>query len=34
VVTADDDAVTLNVKGRTVAVPLSDVGKGKVVLPW
>jgi ribosome maturation factor RimP len=34
VVDADDDAVVLEVEGRRVAVPLSEVVRGKVVLPW
>jgi ribosome maturation factor RimP len=34
VVAADDDAVILDVDGRQVTVPLSDVLRGKVVLPW
>jgi ribosome maturation factor RimP len=34
VVDADDDAVVLEVEGRRVAVPLSQVVRGKVVLPW
>ena len=34
VLDADDQAVTLDVAGRQVEVPLSDVVKGKVVLPW
>ena len=31
---ADDRAVTLDVDGSRVQVPLSDVVRGKVVLPW
>jgi ribosome maturation factor RimP len=34
VVDADDQAVTLDVDGSEVQVPLSDVVRGKVVLPW
>ena len=34
VVTADDEAVTLEVDGSQIRVPLSDVVRGKVVLPW
>jgi ribosome maturation factor RimP len=34
VVAADDDAVILDVDGSQVTVPLSDVLRGKVVLPW
>jgi ribosome maturation factor RimP len=34
VVAADDEAVTLDVDGSQVSVPLSDVVRGKVVLPW
>jgi ribosome maturation factor RimP len=34
VVAADDEAVTLDVDGSQVRVPLSDVVRGKVVLPW
>jgi ribosome maturation factor RimP len=34
VVAADDEEVTLNVDGSQVRVPLSDVVRGKVVLPW
>jgi ribosome maturation factor RimP len=34
VVDADDQAVVLEVEGRQVAVPLSEVVRGKVVLPW
>jgi ribosome maturation factor RimP len=34
VVAADDRAVTLEVDGSQVQVPLSDVVRGKVVLPW
>ena len=34
VVAADDEAVTLEVDGSQVRVPLSDVVRGKVVLPW
>jgi ribosome maturation factor RimP len=34
VVAADDDAVVLDVDGSQVTVPLSDVVRGKVVLPW
>jgi ribosome maturation factor RimP len=34
VVDADDEAVVLEVEGRQVAVPLSEVVRGKVVLPW
>ena len=31
---ADDQAVTLDIDGSEVQVPLSDVVRGKVVLPW
>ena len=31
---ADDQAVTLDVDGSPVQVPLSDVVRGTVVLPW
>jgi ribosome maturation factor RimP len=31
---ADDQAVTLDVDGSQVQVPLSDVVRGTVVLPW
>jgi ribosome maturation factor RimP len=34
VVAADDREVTLEVGGGQVRVPLSDVVRGKVVLPW
>ena len=34
VVDADEQAVTLEVDGSQVRVPLSDVVRGKVVLPW
>src|SRR6266566_3449045 len=34
VAAADDQAVTLEVGGSQVRVPLSDVVRGKVVLPW
>jgi ribosome maturation factor RimP len=34
VVAADDQAVTLEVGGGQIRVPLSDVVRGKVVLPW
>jgi ribosome maturation factor RimP len=34
VVAADDEEVTLEVDGGRVRVPLSDVVRGKVVLPW
>jgi hypothetical protein len=34
VVTADDQAVTLEVAGDQLRVLLSDVVRGKVVLPW
>jgi ribosome maturation factor RimP len=34
VVDADDDAVTLEVDGSQVRIPLSEVVQGKVVLPW
>jgi ribosome maturation factor RimP len=34
VLAADDQAVTLDVDGSEVTVPLSDVVRGKVVLPW
>jgi ribosome maturation factor RimP len=34
VLDADDQAVTLDVDGSKVQVPLSDVVRGKVVLPW
>jgi ribosome maturation factor RimP len=34
VVDADDDAVVLEVDGSQVRVPLSEVVRGKVVLPW
>jgi ribosome maturation factor RimP len=34
VVAADDGEVTLDVDGSQVRVPLSDVVRGKVVLPW
>ena len=34
VLDADDQAVTLDVDGSEVQVPLSDVARGKVVLPW
>ena len=34
VVDADDQAVMLEVDGSEVQVPLSDVVRGKVVLPW
>lgn len=34
VVAADDQVVTLEVGGSQIRVPLSDVVRGKVVLPW
>jgi ribosome maturation factor RimP len=34
VLAADDRVVTLDVDGSQVQVPLSDVVRGKVVLPW
>jgi ribosome maturation factor RimP len=34
VLDADDEAVTLDVDGEKVRVPLTDVVRGKVVLPW
>jgi ribosome maturation factor RimP len=34
VVSADEQAVTLDVGGDQIQVPLSDVVRGKVVLPW
>jgi ribosome maturation factor RimP len=34
VLDADDQAVMLDVDGSQVEVPLSDVVRGKVVLPW
>jgi ribosome maturation factor RimP len=34
VVDADDQVVVLEVEGSQVAVPLSEVVRGKVVLPW
>ena len=34
VLDADDQAVTLDVDGSQVQVPLSDVVRGEVVLPW
>ncbi len=34
VVTADEQAVTVDVGGDQIRVPLSDVVRGKVVLPW
>jgi ribosome maturation factor RimP len=34
VVDADDEAVVLDVDGDQVQVPLSEVVRGKVVLPW
>src|SRR6266536_529993 len=34
VVAADDQLVTLEVGGSPVRVPLSDVVRGRVVLPW
>jgi ribosome maturation factor RimP len=34
VVDADDEAVVLEVDGGQVRVPLSEVVRGKVVLPW
>jgi ribosome maturation factor RimP len=34
VLDADDQAVMLEVDGSEVQVPLSDVVRGKVVLPW
>jgi hypothetical protein len=34
VVDADDKAVVLDVAGSQVQVPLSEVVRGKVVLPW
>ena len=34
VVDADDEAVTLEVDGSQVRIPLSEVVQGKVVLPW
>ena len=33
-VDADDEAVLLEVGGSQVRVPLSEVVRGKVVLPW
>jgi ribosome maturation factor RimP len=34
VAAADDQVVTLEVGGSQIRVPLSDVVRGKVVLPW
>jgi ribosome maturation factor RimP len=34
VIDADDEAVVLEVDGGQVRVPLSEVARGKVVLPW
>jgi ribosome maturation factor RimP len=34
VVSTDEQAVTLDVDGDQIQVPLSDVVRGKVVLPW
>jgi ribosome maturation factor RimP len=34
VVDADDEAVVLEIDGSQVRVPLSEVVRGKVVLPW
>jgi len=34
VVTADDQSVTLEVGASQIRVPLSEVVRGKVVLPW
>jgi ribosome maturation factor RimP len=34
VITADDRAVTLEVDGEQLAVPLDEVDHGRVVLPW
>ena len=34
VVDADDEAVTLEVDGSQVRIPLSEVAQGKVELPW
>jgi ribosome maturation factor RimP len=34
VMEADDQAVTLEVGGSQIRVPLSDVVRGRVVLPW
>jgi ribosome maturation factor RimP len=34
VVTADEQAVMVDVGGDQIRVPLSDVVRGKVVLPW
>jgi ribosome maturation factor RimP len=34
VMAADDQVVTLEVGGSPVRVPLSDVVRGRVVLPW
>jgi ribosome maturation factor RimP len=34
VVDADDEAVTVEVDGSQVRIPLSEVVQGKVVLPW
>jgi ribosome maturation factor RimP len=34
VVDADDEAVVLQVDGGQVTIPLSEVVRGKVVLPW
>jgi ribosome maturation factor RimP len=34
VLDADDEAVVLEVDGEQVKVPLSEVVRGKVVLPW
>ena len=34
VVDADDEAVVLDIEGDRVRVPLSEVVRGKVVLPW
>lgn len=34
VITADDHAVTLDVDGDHISVPLDEVDHGRVVLPW
>lgn len=31
---ADDDAITVNVKGRMATIPLDAIEQAKVVLPW